>query len=347
MRGLKAAFQANRIVAMYNDVARLSQAKGWAWPSYPTVMRRFNALPLAERIALRNGRDEAHRRLYQSQLRDFTGLKGMEWVVLDGRTVDVWVSWSDGSIVCPTVLGLVDQASGKVLDIEIARSENAEALAALERRVFGRFGAPDNLFTDNGAAFSGHIHAGQVSHKHRNKGKREDIADDRLGVFKPMFAEMGQSARRHPDELIFDLLKSGFTTACFDGQNFFDADHPISDDAGNVASVSNVQDGVGPSWFLLDTSRAVRPIIWQEREKYEFQQLVRDDEERVFLNDEYLYGVRARVNAGFGQWQLPEPIVPLPEGLQRDRPAERSRAGAQPQPDADSSCQRRGCDAGR
>lgn len=37
---------------------------------------------------------------------------------------------------------------------------------------------------------------------------------------------------------------------------------------------------------------------------YEFQQVNTSNDERVFLTDEYLYGIRARVNAGFGLWQL-------------------------------------------
>ena len=133
---------------------------------------------------------------------------------------------------------------------------------------------------------------------------RNDIADDRLGIFKPMFAEMGQATRRHPEELIFGLLASGFATSCYDGQFFFDADHPVTDADGNSVSVSNFQGGSGTAWYLLDTSRAVRPLIWQERDPYEFQQLTRDDDDYVFRNDKYLYGVRARVNAGFGLWQL-------------------------------------------
>ncbi|PZU19288.1 MAG: hypothetical protein DI589_21900 [Shinella sp.] len=36
-------------------------------------------------------------------------------------------------------------------------------------------------------------------------------------------------------------------------------------------SISNMQAGTSEPWFLLDLSRAVRPIIWPEREKYEFQ----------------------------------------------------------------------------
>jgi phage major head subunit gpT-like protein len=65
-----------------------------------------------------------------------------------------------------------------------------------------------------------------------------------------------------------------------------------------------MQDGAGPGWFLLDVSRGVRPIIWQEREKYEFTAVNRHDDAAVFKNDEYMFGVRARVNAGFGLWQL-------------------------------------------
>jgi phage major head subunit gpT-like protein len=133
---------------------------------------------------------------------------------------------------------------------------------------------------------------------------RDDIADDKLGLFKPMFAEMGQAAVRHPEELVFGLIASGFTTACYDGQFFFDTDHPVTAADGSITTVSNSGGGAGTAWYLLDTSRAVRPIIWQEREKYEFQQLTQENSEYVFLNDRYLYGIRARVNAGFGLWQL-------------------------------------------
>ena len=67
---------------------------------------------------------------------------------------------------------------------------------------------------------------------------------------------------------------------------------------------SNMQAGTASAWYLLDTSRAVRPLIWQEREKYEFQQVTDAGDKGVFMTDQYLYGVRARVNAGFGLWQL-------------------------------------------
>ena len=133
---------------------------------------------------------------------------------------------------------------------------------------------------------------------------REELADDKLGLFKPMFAEMGQAAVRHPEELIFGLLASGFTQTCYDGQFFFDTDHPVTAADGSVSVVSNFQGGAGTPWYLLDTSRSVRPIIWQEREPDAFLQITQENSDFVFLNDRYLYGIRARVNAGFGLWQL-------------------------------------------
>lgn len=133
---------------------------------------------------------------------------------------------------------------------------------------------------------------------------RETITDDKMGIFKPVFAEMGQAAKRHPDELIFALLAQGFTSDCYDGKKFFATDHPVTNALGATIQISNMQAGTGTPWYLLDTSRAVRPMIWQEREGYEFTAMTDSDNPQVFLNDQYLYGIRARVNAGFGLWQL-------------------------------------------
>lgn len=77
--------------------------------------------------------------------------------------------------------------------------------------------------------------------------KRDDISDDRLGIFKPSFSEMGHLARNHPEELVFGLLSSGFSTASNDGQSFFDADHPQLNTDGNNITVSNLQAGSEPA----------------------------------------------------------------------------------------------------
>ena len=133
---------------------------------------------------------------------------------------------------------------------------------------------------------------------------RESIEDDTYGVMAPLFAEMGRAAATHPDELLFGLLKAGFETPCYDGQNFFDTEHPADVFGGAGGVVSNMQDGAGEPWFLLDTSRAIKPLIWQTRTEYKLTTLNNDADDNVFFKDEYIYGVRARVNAGFGLWPL-------------------------------------------
>lgn len=136
------------------------------------------------------------------------------------------------------------------------------------------------------------------------KVMRENFDDDKLGIYRPMFSEMGRSSAKHPDKLTFNLLHKGFESACYDGQNFFDEEHALVADDNSETSVSNMQAGDEPAWCLIDGSRAIKPIIWQEREKYDFQAVTSPDDYNVFMRDEYLYGVRARVNAGFGLWQL-------------------------------------------
>ncbi|VFR34628.1 Phage major capsid protein [plant metagenome] len=132
---------------------------------------------------------------------------------------------------------------------------------------------------------------------------REAIEDDSYGVYTPLAAQLGQDAAQHPDLLSFGLLADGFTQKCFDGQPFFDADHPVKRD-GKEVSVSNTQGGAEAPWFLLDTTRVIKPILLQKRRDYKFTSLTDDKDENVFMRKEYVYGVDARLNVGFGLWQL-------------------------------------------
>jgi phage major head subunit gpT-like protein len=136
---------------------------------------------------------------------------------------------------------------------------------------------------------------------------RVDIEDDNIGIYTPMMQEMGRATATHPDELVFALLAAGHSTLCHDGQNFFDTDHPVYpnvDGTGTAATVSNVQSGTDPAWYLLDTSRPLKPLIFQERTKPEIEAMTATNDESVFTTDTYRYGVRYRCNAGFGFWQM-------------------------------------------
>lgn len=137
---------------------------------------------------------------------------------------------------------------------------------------------------------------------------REDFEDNDYGKYTPVFEDMGRESAEFPNEHIFGLLKDGFTTPCFDGQYFFDDQHPVGRE-GKAQSNLLINDPNNPpeghAWYLIDASRALKPLIWQERTKPELESKVDpSNSDHVFMMDEVLYGIRARGNAGFSFWQL-------------------------------------------
>ncbi len=134
--------------------------------------------------------------------------------------------------------------------------------------------------------------------------KRASIEDDQFGFYTPLAAQMGQEAAEFPDQLVWPLFKKGDATLCYDGQNFFDADHPGFNEAGEEISVSNVTAGAGPAWYLIDDTQVIKPMIHQQRKAFKLVQLDRETDTNVFMRGQYFYGVDGRCNAGFGLWHL-------------------------------------------
>lgn len=133
---------------------------------------------------------------------------------------------------------------------------------------------------------------------------RNHIQDDNLGIYGPLFEEMGQSTGAKACELVYGLLKLGFSSACYDGQFFFDTDHPVLDENGSPVSVANTDGGSGAPWFLIDATRVFKPVILQRRKDWDFVSKDNLDDDNVFMRKEFLYGADARMNVGFGLWQL-------------------------------------------
>lgn len=212
---------------------------------------------------------------------------------------------------------------------------------------------------------------------------RNDIEDDNLGIYAPQAQMAGLSASELPDDIVFGLLNNGFINLCYDGQYFFDTDHPVKQIDGSTALVSNkgtiklsidslaaadasigaadialmemkddegrsltvmakllvvppalklvanalvttdrLEDGkpnpykgayevlVEPrltsrtAWFVLDNSKPVKPIVYQERKKPVFVQQTGMDNDDVFTRKKFKFGAEARAAGGYGFWQL-------------------------------------------
>ncbi|MFZ6644425.1 Mu-like prophage major head subunit gpT family protein [Undibacterium sp. TJN25] len=213
--------------------------------------------------------------------------------------------------------------------------------------------------------------------------ERNDIEDDNLGIYAPQAQGAGESAKQLPDEIIADVVNNSMTTKCYDGQYFFDTDHPVKQEDGTIASISNkgsqalsvaslaaaqaslgaaeiammefkddegrplnvlpnvlmvppalkgvantllttdrLEDGkpnpyknafelvVNPrlksrtAWYLLDTTKPVKPFIYQERKAPVFVQQTDPNADDVFSRKQFKFGAEARAAGGYGFWQL-------------------------------------------
>lgn len=158
-----------------------------------------------------------------------------------------------------------------------------------------------------------HIH-GLEAHGYAIKNKsfeatvavpRTAIEDDTYGVYAPLMTELGRSAGAQPDELVFSLLKAGDNVTCYDGKPFFAEDHMVKDAKGKLVAQKNADlGGAEPTWYVLDTTRAIKPVIFQDRKKPNFVSMVGETDENVFSRANYVYGVDSRNNVGFGFWQM-------------------------------------------
>jgi phage major head subunit gpT-like protein len=135
--------------------------------------------------------------------------------------------------------------------------------------------------------------------------EREKFEDDQYGTYSTFFKALGDEAGRFPSQLVFGFLKTANTQLCYDGQYLCDTDHPQIKPDGTEEQVSNFITGANPAWFLMDLSRVLKPIVWQERKP--FDKLIRkdsDNDDNVFHQKKFLYGLDGRANVGAGLWQL-------------------------------------------
>lgn len=200
---------------------------------------------------------------------------------------------------------------------------------------------------------------------------RNAIEDDKIGLYNPSIEMLAQSAAMHPDELVFELLASGFRRTCYDGKPFFSDKHEVGRKTfsnmgtaqlsleayiaarAGMMSLTNAKGralnivpdtlvvapalearardilvsdfingtrntmqgtakplvvpqlaGHDKAWFLLSTSRPLKPLIYQERKKAKFASKTAETDDNVFMEKRFIYGVDSRGNAGFGFWQM-------------------------------------------
>lgn len=64
---------------------------------------------------------------------------------------------------------------------------------------------------------------------------RDEIEDETLGIYSTLFQDMGDSAKRWPDQIVKTALQAGTSATTFDGVAFFASTHPLNP-AGNQSN---------------------------------------------------------------------------------------------------------------
>lgn len=99
----------------------------------------------------------------------------------------------------------------------------------------------------------------------------EDIEDDNIGYLRGAGQRYVDALLRWRMGELAKLLKNGFTGLCYDGQPFFDTEHPVfakRDGSGDESKQSNIigsAAATGPAWYLLDLSKPLKPFLYQNR----------------------------------------------------------------------------------
>lgn len=72
----------------------------------------------------------------------------------------------------------------------------------------------------------------------------EDVEDDQIGMLAVSARMIGNAAAKWPDDMIVECIQKASSTLAFDGQFFFDTDHPINQDKPELGIYSNLFTGM-------------------------------------------------------------------------------------------------------
>ena len=129
----------------------------------------------------------------------------------------------------------------------------------------------------------------------------EDLEDDKRGLYSHRFESAANAAAEWANGVIYALMAAGDTAPCLDGAPFFGTHEDSS------GTVSNVSAGSSSPIYVLDTNRPLKPFVFLNRTEPKMQTLARSETGGVsgyeFMNDELVFGIRARGAGAFGLWQ--------------------------------------------
>jgi phage major head subunit gpT-like protein len=157
-------------------------------------------------------------------------------------------------------------------------------------------GTQSNLITESGGLTYNNV---QIARKTLRLMKREDgipidLSPSRWTLIVPATLETA-ALQIANQEFIAPSAAFGANVASYTQQN-------VLRGTLDVVVLPRLDATDTTSWYLADTSRSVKPFIFQNRVSAEFSYLNRPDDENVFKFDQLLMGVRTRGAAGYGPY---------------------------------------------
>lgn len=166
------------------EARKQAKLSGWVLPSDKTILRKINALPATITIQGREGK-EAFDATFPAAERDFTAYGLHDTWVSDGRRVDVFCRWPDGTVSRPFVVAWCDLRTRFVLGARGGVNPSqmltlASLHSALERVKI----KPSKALLDNGREYAAKAVTGGQKTRYRNKIKEDDPigALTRMGI---------------------------------------------------------------------------------------------------------------------------------------------------------------------
>lgn len=103
---------------------------------------------------------------------------------------------------------------------------------------------------------------------------KDDIMDDTIGLFGDVVSDAGRARAEFPDRNVFQTLEAGDSETCWDGQFFYDTDHPVDIDNASKGTYENLLIGATYDW-------TVDPVGVFQSVRAAMQKFPRDDGTRI------------------------------------------------------------------
>lgn len=140
-----------------------------------------------------------------------------------------------------------------------------------------------------------------VSNLSRNKLDADTYEEARAAIMS-LTGDKGKSLGLVPDLLVVSPTNEKIARLILKADQINGTTNVLKDTA-ELLVASELAD-TPDAWFLLCTNRFLKPIIFQKRKEIKMTALTKDDDQNVFMRDEFVWGADGRSNAGYGFWQM-------------------------------------------